>query len=158
MADGPLRSPTEGTQQLPAMAGMVADSKLTLDQIGHSRAHPLWSFISDLCGAFEQQQLQPFTVPQIQPRLASGLICLLQSCSSLKTKLTNPASHGLRRYTEPASYGGLSLALHPQANGPNGAIFQLLKIAVIPRTIIQAPLDAGCRTECHSIMRDFFPY
>jgi len=153
-----LRRPTERTQQLPDMAGVVADSKLALDQIGHSRACPLWRFISDLCGAFEQQQLQPFAVLQVQPRLASGLMCFLQSRSSLKTKLTNPASHGLGRNPEPASDGGLCLALLPQANGPNTAIFQLVKIAVNPRTIIHASLDVGDRTESHSNMRDCAPY
>jgi len=134
-----LRRPTERTQQLPDMAGVVADSKLALDQIGHSRACPLWRFISDLCGAFEQQQLQPFAVLQVQPRLASGLMCL-------------------GRNPEPASDGGLCLALLPQANGPNTAIFQLVKIAVNPRTIIHASLDVGDRTESHSNMRDCAPY
>ena len=139
------------------MAGMVGDPKLALYQISDSRARPSRSFISDLLGAFEKQRLQPFAVPPIQPRLASDLFCLLKSGFSLKTKLANPASYSLRRYTEPASDGGLCLALLPQAYGPNAPIFQLLKIAVDSQTIVHAPLDAGSTKGSHSIMRGCAP-
>ena len=65
-ARGPLRAPAQGDQQLPNMTGMIADTELLFDKVGHTRAGPQRGFISQWLGAFQQQAMQPFAITLAQ--------------------------------------------------------------------------------------------
>lgn len=70
-ASRPLRTPTQRSDQFPHVAGMIANAKLALDQVGHTRATPERGLIIQFFGAFQRGRTQPFAVLLIQSRLAS---------------------------------------------------------------------------------------
>jgi hypothetical protein len=62
----PLRAPVQLAEQLPDMAGMIADAELALDQIRYPWAGPEWRFIAEFLRAFQQPIHQMLTLPGIQ--------------------------------------------------------------------------------------------
>ena len=128
----PLRSlatPAEPHQNPPDMARMVVNSKLSLDQIGHSSAGPQRRFVAQRFRPLHKASLQPPPVLPTQARLPSGPARLPQTLPPLLRVRFRPAAHRPVAGLYPPRDLGLMHPLSQQPDAFHPPLLQRLEIS-----------------------------
>jgi hypothetical protein len=151
---GPPQTPTKADQQLPDTAGMMANTKLALDQVRYTWAGPKRSFVTQSLRSLQKQCFQPFTVLLVEPRLAPNAPGPRQTRLAFAPILAYPAGHCCGTTpTRRATAAWVSPPL-PQPNSPYAWLLKPSKIAAYSTRITRTYLDANNTTSIRYIMRD----
>ena len=142
-ADGTLRAPVEGLQNLPDVALVVVDAELVGDQTSHPRAGPQRRREAVGLGALEQQRRQPLQLRGVYPWLTSGAPGAAQPGRTLLAVLPPPRTDRLSSDLQPSGRLGLIVAVVEQPHRFETALLQRLEIPLhtfwVAHTYIDAP-------------------
>jgi hypothetical protein len=130
------------------VAFVAGDAKLPLDQIGHARAGPQGSLISQRLWSLREQLGEPLTVISREERLAAGAASFPQAVFAAGPIALHSACHGLSCDMHTARHFRLVPPLLPQADCGEAASFRSIEIASNSGGITYTRLDTVWREKC----------